>query len=111
MQTDKLNRITLSAAEQAKSLLNEKLEAVILYGSYARGDNDDESDIDIFLLINCPEAAVREYRNPVADISSALSLENDVSVSILPFSTEVFDRYKNAMPFLINIMKEGIRVA
>ena len=105
---NKLNMITSSAAKQAKILLNEKLDAVILYGSYARGDHDDESDVDILLLINGSDTSVREYRNPIADISSALSLENDITVSILPCSTETFNKYKNSMPFLKNILKNNL---
>ncbi len=33
-----------------REIFGEKLDSVLLYGSYARGDYDDESDVDI---INC----------------------------------------------------------
>ena len=108
---NKIKEITADAAEKAKQLLQEKLQSVILYGSCARGENDEESDIDILLLIDCPENSLRLYRNDIADMASELSLQNDVTVSMLPFSTETYTKYKNAMPFLINIEKEGIKVA
>ncbi len=106
-----LNRITTSAAQKSKQLLRDELISVILYGSYARGDNDEESDIDLLLLIDCPEKLLRAYRTPIADIASELSLDNGVTVSLLPFSKATYEKYKNAMPFLINIEKEGIKVA
>ena len=38
-------------AEGMANILGDKLEAVILYGSYARGTQDAESDIDIALIL------------------------------------------------------------
>lgn len=108
---ESVNKITSAAAQKAKELFNEKLLSVILYGSCARGENTEESDIDILLLVDHPNDILRTFRASVADIASELSLNNGVTVSLLPFSAETYQRYKNAMPFLINIEKEGIKVA
>jgi len=40
-----LNEITNKVVRAARECLGDKLDRVILYGSYARGDYDDESDI------------------------------------------------------------------
>ena len=42
-----LTQITKEVSEGIQNMLGDKLQNIILYGSYARGDNDDESDIDI----------------------------------------------------------------
>ena len=42
--------IILEFSRQVKRILGTKLTKVILYGSYARGDYKDNSDIDIMVL-------------------------------------------------------------
>lgn len=38
------------------------LKTVILYGSYARGDYRDDSDIDIMVLLDLEEMDIKKYR-------------------------------------------------
>jgi len=45
-----LDTITGRVCAAAKEVLGDKLEKVLLFGSYARGDYDEYSDIDIFVL-------------------------------------------------------------
>ena len=47
--------IILNFSKQVKQLLGMKLTKVILYGSYARGDNRDNSDIDISVIVKNEE--------------------------------------------------------
>ena len=47
-----LEKIIASVRDEALRIFSDKLNSVILYGSYARGDNDSESDIDLMLLID-----------------------------------------------------------
>ena len=46
----KLNQILNEVAAAAKDTFGDDLQSVILYGSYARGDYDDASDIDIMII-------------------------------------------------------------
>jgi predicted nucleotidyltransferase len=45
-----LDGVTNIFAKQAKSVFGDSLCDVILFDSYARGDYDEESDIDIILV-------------------------------------------------------------
>ena len=87
------------------------MEAVILFGSYARGDYTEESDIDIMILVKCRTAELNRYRDIMTDVTSRLSLAHDVLISIATADTESFDRYGRYLPFYININREGIRIA
>ncbi len=106
-----LHNVTSSVAEEAKRIFGEMLDAVVLYGSYARGDNDEESDIDIMVRINCSQEDLNKYRFVLSGFTSALSVENDVTVSVIIVDTPTYDRYKNHLPFYENVEKEGMKIA
>lgn len=106
-----LNIITSAVAEEAKHILGSMLDAVVLYGSYARGDFDDESDIDIMVRIDCPANQLDSFEEAFNILCSRLSLDNDITVSITLRDKDTFDRFLNALPFYSNIEREGIKIA
>ncbi len=102
--------ILAKACVQCKSVFGE-LKTAYLYGSYARGDFHSESDVDILLTVDKTQEQISKCRMAVADISSALSLEYDVTVSIAVKPAEQFEKYQNVLPFYRNVIKEGIKYA
>lgn len=92
------------------ALMNNVREAY-LYGSYARGDYDRESDIDILLTADMERDALTKYRGSIAKISSDLSLKHDVTVSVTVKPLSQFRQYKDVMPFYRNVIQEGIHYA
>lgn len=108
---NQLHIITQTIAKEAKLRLGDKLEAVVLYGSYARGDFDNESDIDIMVRVVCTKEQLGNYRHILSDIANLLSIENDVTVSVSVVDTETFDRYRRHLPYFENVEREGIKIA
>ena len=49
---EKVDAMLTEFYKQAEEVFNDKLSEVILFGSYARGDYDNESDVDIMILMN-----------------------------------------------------------
>lgn len=82
-----------------------------LYGSYARGDCHSESDIDILLSVPLSAERIAQRRMDMAKITSELSLEYDVTVSVAVKPAEQFERYKTLLPYYKNVISEGIRYA
>jgi len=105
-----LNEITERVCAAAKETLGEKLEKVVLFGSYARGDYDEESDIDIMVLADIhPEDANKE-RGKIHDSTGDLGLEYDVVVSLHMVCSAVFHRFVGVTPFYKNVVKDGVEL-
>ena len=88
-----------------------KIHDAILYGSYARGEQNAESDIDILLTADLTQEQIVEKRRAIAALSSDLSLNHDVTVSIQIVPLAQFLRYADFLPFYQNVLREGIRYA
>ncbi|MCL2220129.1 MAG: nucleotidyltransferase domain-containing protein [Chitinispirillia bacterium] len=99
--------ITNRAVSELKSLLGEKLRRVILYGSYARGDFHEESDVDIMVLLDVEREQVPKYRTPVRRISGDIGIDNNIYVSIMVQSFDFFFKELKLSHFYRNVMKDG----
>jgi len=104
----KLNLITERVVQAAQDSLGDKLDKVILYGSYARGDNNDESDIDIMVLANIPLEARSREREKIWSILGYIDLDLDVVLSLNVTDCETFNKYIDDLPFYINVVGEGV---
>ena len=106
---------------ELKIILNQMLEIyrlvygsdivkVMLYGSYARGDNQPDSDIDIVAIVHGERVDLQEKLNRIWDKSSELELEYEtiVSPTVIPF--EEYEKYKKDIPYYRNIEEEGVEI-
>ncbi|MDR0862998.1 MAG: nucleotidyltransferase domain-containing protein [Oscillospiraceae bacterium] len=103
-----LNEISRQVVEEAKLVLGDKLEKVILYGSYARGDFDEESDIDIMILADIPAEDAWRYNSRIISKTSMLGLEHDVLISPYVKDCATFYKWLDVVPFYQNVMKDGV---
>lgn len=80
--------------------------AIILYGSVARKDNTNESDIDIAIIVkNEMDDATKER---FIRWSAELDLRYDRVFSIIDIREENMEKWGNVLPFYQNVQKEGI---
>ena len=108
---NQLQQITDAVAKEAKKMFAERLDRVILFGSYARGDFDRESDIDIMVCVNCSAEELHGFLTAFVSLSGKLSIEHGVTVSVIVSDTEGYRKYKDVLPFYKNVEREGIEVA
>ena len=103
-----LNEITSRVVNAAQISLGEKLDKVILYGSYARGDNDNESDIDIRVLANIPWEDRGNERNKIRTMLGNIELDFDVVLTLKVADSKTFNKFLSVEPFYMNVMKDGV---
>ena len=102
-----LEKIKTDVVELAKEY---GAENVFLFGSYARGDYDNESDIDIVALVRCDRETISEKTLAMARFSSDLDLEYGVMVSPSAIPYDEYLKYQNDLPYYANIAKEGVEL-
>jgi predicted nucleotidyltransferase len=93
-----------------KNLFGNKLSEVILFGSYARNQQDEESDIDIMVLVKEDQLSLKAYTQSIAELVTDINLQYDVVLSVILQSTDEFEEYKAVLPFFMNIQREGVPV-
>ena len=101
-----LDAVRLKAVED----FGNHLAGVILYGSYARKEATDSSDIDIMVLVNMERAKLAGYRRDWNHFGTTLDLEYDVLVSFKLQDEATFYAWKDTVPFYRNVINEGVKV-
>lgn len=105
-----LNNILGQVSDYSKTIFGDKLKKVTLYGSYARGDYDDESDIDIMIIVDLPMNEIWSRRKEINHFCAELNLQHDIFISPMLQSTEHFDKWKNTVAFYRNVTNEGVSI-
>ena len=105
-----INESLVKVRNFSESLFGKKLEAVILFGSYARGDFDGESDVDIMIVADVDANNLTPYRLQFSRFGTELDLMYGVFHSFSLQDKATFERWKNSLPFYRNVVEEGIPV-
>ena len=88
----------------------DKIEA-ILFGSYARGDADPGSDIDVLLLVDASRQDISDRNWQVGNLAAELLLNHGIVVSPFVENREYFNRNLQLFPFYRGIEREGVRIS
>jgi len=82
-----------------------EIEAIIVFGSYAKGTNNEDSDIDIALIF-------KNLENDVIDEElNLMRLRRKIDTRIEPHIIKLEDYQKVSNPFIQEIIETGIKVA
>jgi predicted nucleotidyltransferase len=107
-----MHPVVQQIAKEYKTILRDlygnELEELVLYGSYARGDQHGESDIDFAIVLRNPDIRPSAEILKTSVIASRLSLKYGLMISSLPVSLR---KKQNSMQGVYrNIRKEGIAI-
>ena len=92
---------------ELRRILGDKLEAIYLFGSQARGEARPDSDIDVLVVVR-GDFDYADLIRRTSPVVSALSLQYDIVLSRAFVSKERFAQEES--PFLLNVRREGIAV-
>lgn len=107
MENKQFKTILDSVKTYFSGLYQEQLNSVVLFGSQARGDAYESSDIDILVVLDSEVNPYREI-DRTSEFIAQVCLDNDVVISRHFIS---LDKFKHGnTPFLQNIRREGVPV-
>ena len=94
--------------EQLIALYGQRFDKLILFGSYARGDFHEDSDVDFMVVLNDEIIKGSTEVRRVGSSASELSIKYNKFVSVLPTSFPKF--YHSTLPFYQIVRHEGIKI-
>ena len=109
--SNKIKDILSEYVEGLIKIIGKDLKQVILYGSYARGEQDKNgeiSDIYIMILVSLDDEKIKEIEEKVLDYSYDLDLEYNILLSPIIENVENYTKRKSYMTFYKNIENEGV---
>ena len=93
--------------ERLQNIYGGRLKEIILYGSYARGDATEGSDIDLILILE-------DISNPISELEKfsgeihQLDFLYDTVISIIPIEARQYQTRR--LPIILNAKREGIPI-
>ena len=108
MQKNTLNINNLLTAFKAdlQRLYLDRLDKLILFGSYSRNEAKENSDIDLLLVLNDKQISPYKEIDFTNDLVFKYMLDYEKQISIVPTTKQQFDQQQS--PLLLNIRKDGI---
>ena len=97
-------------AKNVRKLLGDSLDSVIVYGSYARGDYSEFSDIDVMLLVSLEEEEIKRISDQVSDLAFDLMMKYGVDISPIITNTDHFNYWADNLPYYRNVRDEGVKL-
>jgi len=90
-----------------RQLYGERLQEVLLYGSWARGEAGLGSDVDVMVVLRGRIEKTREIER-MLDLIVVLGEKHRTLVSVYPISQEEYETLRS--PLLLNARREGVAV-
>ena len=102
---ENIESILESFTQKVKQIYDTRLEKIILYGSYARGTQNIDSDIDIIVILKNIDTS-HEKVGVIGALITEMKEQFNVLISMIPVT---FQRYSESQRlFYKNVRKEGI---
>lgn len=108
--SDIVNRSLNRFLRQMKQIFGLHLSKVIVYGSYARGDYHENSDVDVLVLVKLPEDEIKRLENMVYDTAFEIEMDTGIDISPIIKNEAQYEYWLDTLPFYRNIRNEGVLV-
>jgi predicted nucleotidyltransferase len=103
----KVKRLVDQVKAYLHAMYGQSIRSVILYGSHARGEATESSDVDVLVLID-PSLKPRQVRESLSDLLYDMLLDEHELVSVIVLPEDHFERHN--LPFMLNVRKEGVMI-
>ena len=100
--------VLMTFAQGTREILKSNLSKLIVYGSYARGDYKENSDIDVMILTPLSKEEIEKIENDIFNLAFDLELESGIVINPVLENETHYKYLLGALPFYNNVEREGI---
>ena len=76
--TDEMKNLILQYVDSVQKIYGTHLKQVILYGSYARGDFTEDSDVDLIILVDLNEEETGQFSDELSELGFEYNVGHDI---------------------------------
>ena len=107
---EKTSKVIGEFVKGVNEILGKRVKKIILYGSYARGDYNESSDIDLMILTDLTDDEIVEYRDKIWNFAYDIECDYHFKVHLSPTlrNIEKYNKRIDFMPFYQNVQKDGV---
>ena len=105
-----IEKIKVEAPELIKEFMKNDLVKMILYGSCARGECKEHTDVDIALLTKGSRTDSWKYNDKIDEVATKLAMKYFAIVNFVLLPYDEFEEKKSWYGYFKNIDKEGIKL-
>ena len=108
MNQEVIERVMNTTIKQIPAIMHDDVRAIIMYGSCARGDYTEDSDIDVAILTDSNRFEAKKYSDELDDLATQIGLATFAIVNYVCLPYQEFEEKKEWYPFFMNIEKDGV---
>lgn len=105
---DRIHNIVYQFSQELNKIIGKKLSKIIVYGSYARGDYNCNSDVDIMILVKMSNSDIKKIENQVYDLAFEIEMNTGIDISPIIKNESEYEYWLDTLPFYKNISDEGV---
>ena len=105
---DRIHNIVYQFSQELNKIIGKKLSKIIVYGSYARGDYNRNSDVDIMILVKMSNSDIKKIENQVYDLAFEIEMNTGIDISPIIKNESEYEYWLDTLPFYKNISDEGV---
>lgn len=110
LYAEKTSNILNEFEQCMRNVFKDDFYKILVYGSYARGNYNENSDVDVMILVNIPLEKINSYYDQVSDCAFDFMMKYGVDISLVIKNVEHFNYWKDDLPYYHNVLKEWVIV-
>lgn len=110
MSVKEIDPIIKNYIENVRELLGADFHRACVYGSYARGEYGEDSDIDIAIFTDRKPGDFYLLIDLISEITFEYNVKYDIILSPVFQNEQEYERMLKAVPYYQSIQREGIAV-
>lgn len=110
MERDQARQIIQELCSEISPLFPDGKMEAILFGSCARGDSEEGSDVDVMLLVDSSRDEIAEKNWQVGDAAGEILINYGILISPIVENRSFFTKNMTTIPLFRNIAREGVQI-